>query len=57
MNLFIYFTCLDHEIYIKCKETSNLIDDISGHNVCSGIKSQQVKKSICHSAPKAFDFS
>ena len=39
------------------KTTSNLIKDISGHNICSGIKSQQVKKTICHSVPKTFDFS
>ena len=35
---------LDHEIYTKCKKTSNLIKSISSHNICSGIKSQQVKK-------------
>ena len=31
-------------IYTKCKKTSNLIKGIFGHNICSGIKSQEVKK-------------
>ena len=30
---------------------------ISSHNICSGIKSQHVKQTICHSVPKTFDFS
>ena len=47
---------LDHKIYTKCKKTSNLIKDISSHNICSGIKSQQVKKDICYSVPKTFWF-
>ena len=38
------------------KKTSNLIKVISSHNICSEIKSQQVKKNICHSVPKTFDF-
>ena len=29
---------------------------IFSHNICSGIKSQQVKKSICLSVPKMFGF-
>ena len=41
----------------KCKRTSNLIKGISSHNICFWIKSQQVKKNICHSVPKTFDFS
>ena len=55
----VFYWCipLDHEIYTKCKKTSNLIKSISSHNVCSGIKSQQVKKTICHSVPKTFDSS
>ena len=36
---------------------SDLIKSISSHNICSGIKSQQVKKNICRSVPKLFDFS
>ena len=48
---------LDHKIYTECKKTSNLIKGISSHNICSGIKSQQVKKTICHSVPKVFGFS
>ena len=58
--LFIDFTgCIPlyHEIYIKCKKTSNLIKGISSHSICSEIKSQQVKKTICYSASKTFDFS
>ena len=41
----------------KCKRTSNLIKGISSHNICFWIKSQQVKKNICHSVRKTFDFS
>ena len=39
------------------KETSNLIKGICSHKICFGIKSQPVKKAICHSVPKTFDFS
>ena len=55
----VFYWCipLDNEIYTKCKKTSNLIKDISSHNICAGIKSQQVRKTICHSVPKTFDFS
>ena len=48
-NLFIhvFYWCI-HEIRtmksIKCKKTSNLITVISSYNICSGVKSQQVKK-------------
>ena len=35
----------------------NLIKGIFSHNICSGIKSEQAKKTICHSEPKTFDFS
>ena len=48
---------LDHEIYTKCKNSSKLIKGISSHDICSGIKTQQVNKTICHSVPKTFDFS
>ena len=41
---------------LNVKTTSNLIKGISSHNICSVIKSQQVKK-LCHSVPKTFDFS
>ena len=39
------------------EKTPNLIKGISIHHICSGIKSQQVNKTICHSVPKSFDFS
>ena len=39
------------------KKRSNLIEFISAYNICSGIKSQQAKKTISHSVPKTFDFS
>ena len=40
----VYYWCipLDHEIYTKCKKKQ--IKGISSHNICSGIKSQQLKK-------------
>ena len=42
----VFYWCipLGHEIYTKCEKISNLIKCISSHNICSGIKSQQVKK-------------
>ena len=43
IHVFYWFILLDHEIYTKCKKTSTLFKGISGHNICSGIKSQQVK--------------
>ena len=42
---------------LNVKKASNLIKGIFSHNICSGIKSQQVKKTICHSVPNIFDFS
>ena len=42
---------------LNVKKTSNLIEVISTYNICSGIKSQQAKKTISHSVPKTFDFS
>ena len=39
------------------KETSNLIKGICSHKICFGIKSQPVKKTICHSVPKTFDLA
>ena len=55
----VFYCCipLDHEFYTKCKKISNLIKGIFNLNICSGIKSEQVKKTICHSEPKTFDFS
>ena len=52
----VFYWCipLDHEIYTKCKETSNLIKGISSHNVCSGIKKQQVKKTNLSFSTKNF---
>ena len=41
----------------SCKKASNPIKDISSHIICSLIKSQQVKNTICHSVPKTFSFS
>ena len=55
IHVFYWCTSLDHEIYTKCAKISDLIKGICSHNICSGIKSQQVKKIICHSVPKAFD--
>ena len=44
IHVFYWCIPLDHEIYTKCKKTSNLIKGISSHKICSEIKSQQVKK-------------
>ena len=54
----VYYRCipLDHEVHTKCKKISNLTKGVSSHNICSGTKNQQVKKTICHSVPKTFDF-
>ena len=41
---------------LNVKKTSNLIKGICSHNICSGIKSQQLKKCICHSISKTLDF-
>ena len=54
--LFYWCIPLDHEIYTKCKKTSNLLKGVSSGNICSGNKIQQVKKTICHSVPKNFNF-
>ena len=58
----MYFTGVSHQtmkfiLNVKYEKISNLIKGISSHNICSGIKSQEVKKTICHSVPKTFDFS
>ena len=42
---------------LNVKKPSNLIKGIVSHNICSGIKCEQVEKTICHSVPKTFDFS
>ena len=34
-----------------------MIKGICSLKICSGFKSQDVKKTICHSVPKTFDFS
>ena len=44
IHVFYWRIPLDHEIYTKCKKTSNLIKGISSHKICSEIKSQQIKK-------------
>ena len=54
IHVFYWCIPLDHEIYTKCKKTSNLIEDISSRNICSGIKSQQVNKTI--QCQELFDF-
>ena len=59
--LFMYFTGASHQtmksiVNVK-KHITWLIKDISGHKICSGIKSQKVRKTICHSVPKTLDFS
>ena len=41
---------------LNVKKSSNLIKGICSHKICSGIKSQPVKKTICYSVPKTFDF-
>ena len=41
---------------VKIK-TSNLIKCICSHKICSGMKIQPVKRTICHSVPKTFSFS
>ena len=58
-HVFNWCIPLDHEICTECKNThlTRLIKGISSHKICSGIKSQQVKKTICHSSPKTLDFS
>ena len=38
IHVFYWCIPLDHEIYTKCKKTSNLIQGISIHNICSGLK-------------------
>ena len=45
----MFYSCVpyDHKIYAKCKKSSNLIKGISSHNIFSGIKSQQIKITIC----------
>ena len=44
IHVFYWCIPLDHEIYTKCKKTSNLIKGIYSHKICSEIKTQQVKK-------------
>ena len=39
------------------KKTSNLIKGICSHKICSGIKSQPVKKNNSHPVPKMFDIA
>ena len=60
--LFIYFTGISHQtmksiLNVKKSHLTQQIKGISSHKICSGIKSQQVKKTICHSVPKTLDFS
>ena len=46
INVFYWCILLDHKVYTKYKKTSNLIKDIFIHNICSGIKSRDKKKSF-----------
>ena len=55
IHVFYWCIPLDHEIYTKCNKTSNLIKGTSSHNICSWIKSQQVKKPF-RSVSTTFDF-
>ena len=57
IHVFYWFILLDHEIYTKCKKTSTLFKGISGHNICSGIKSQQVKIHLPFSTKNFWFFS
>ena len=52
IHVFYWCIPLDHEIYTKCKKTSNLIKGASSHNICSGIQSQQVRKHLWFSTKK-----
>ena len=54
IHVFSWCILLDHEIYTKCEKTSNPFKDISSHNICSGIKSQQVKKTYLSFSAKNF---
>ena len=57
IHLLYWCIPLDPEINTKCEKTSNLIKDTSSYNICFGSKIEQVKKAICHSVSKTFDFS
>ena len=46
IHVFYWSIPLDYEICTKCKKTSNLIKGIFSHNICSGIKSEQIKKAF-----------
>ena len=54
IHVFYWCIPLDHEIYTKCKKTSNLIKVISSYNICSGIKSQQPEKPLVIQYQKYF---
>ena len=54
IHVFYWCIPLDHSI-LTVKEHLTWLG-ISSHNICSGIKSQQVKKDICYSVPKTFWF-
>ena len=55
-HAFYWFIHKTMKSILNVKRGSNLIKGISSHNIFSGIKIQQVKKPICHSVPKTFDF-
>ena len=54
----VFYWCIPfgHEIYPKCKKTSNLTEVISTYNIYSGIKSQQAKKNHFSFSAKNFRF-
>ena len=41
---------------IKKNGNHGALNSIFSHDICSGIKREQVKKTICHSELKTFDF-
>ena len=49
IHIFYWCIQLDHEIYIKCKKTSNLIKVISSYNICSEIKGNKQKNHLSFS--------
>ena len=57
IHIFYWCIPLGHEIYTKCKKTSNLIKGISSHNICSGTESQKVQKSFVIQYQKLSFFS
>ena len=55
-HVFYWFIHQAMKSILNVKRGSNLIKGRSSHNICSGIKIQQVKKPICHSVPRTLNF-